>query len=177
MDPRLDTLVRDGMERYRVPGIAVGIWNDGKEELGGWGKTNIDHPLDVTPDTLFQIASITKTITATVVMRLVEQGKIELGAPVRTYIPEFRLKDEHAASRATVKHLLTHTGGWLGDSFRDFGGGSDALAKYVEAMVELEQLTPLGEIWHYSNSSFTVLGRLIEIVTGKSYEDATRELL
>lgn len=177
MDPRLDSLIRGGMAEFHVPGIAVGIWNDGKEELGGWGVTNVDHPLDVDGDTLFQIASVTKTITATVVMRLVDQGKLDLAAPVRTYLPTFRLKDEDAASRATVKHLVTHTGGWLGDSFRDFGNGDDALAKYVDGMAELEQLTPLGEIWHYSNSSFTVLGRLIEVVTGTSYETATRALL
>ena len=177
MDPRLDSLVRDGMSTYHVPGIAVGIWNDGEEELAGWGVTNVDHPLDVDGDTLFQIASITKTITATVIMRLVEQGKLDLAAPIRRYIPSFKLKDESAAAGATVRHLVTHTGGWLGDSFRDFGNGDDALAKYVEAMIELEQLTPLGEIWHYSNSSFVVLGRLIEVVTGKTYEQATRELL
>ena len=177
MDPRLDALIRDGMSTHHVPGIAVGIWNDGKEELGGYGVTNVDHPLEVDGDTLFQIASITKTITATVIMRLVDQGKVELAAPVRRYIPSFKLKDEDAASRATVKHLVTHTGGWLGDAFRDFGNGNDALAKYVDGMVELEQLTPLGEIWHYSNSSFTVLGRIFELVTGKTYEEATRELL
>jgi len=120
---------------------------------------------------------VTKTITATVIMRLVEQGKISLQAPVRTYLPSFALKDADAAKRATVKHLVTHTSGWLGDCFADFGNGSDSLQRYVDAMVELEQLTPLGEVWHYSNSSFTVLGRIIEVVTGKSYEDATRELL
>jgi CubicO group peptidase (beta-lactamase class C family) len=165
------------MAAHHVPAVAVGIWHDGREEIGGWGVTNVDHPLAVDGDTLFQIASITKTITATVVMRLVEQGKLALDAPIRRYISSFRLKDESAAARATIRHLVTHTGGWLGDSFRDFGNGDDALARYVEAMVELEQLTPLGEIWHYSNSSFTVLGRLIEVATGKTYEQATRELL
>ena len=82
MDPRLDSLIRGGMAEFHVPGIAVGIWNDGQEELGGWGVTNVDHPLDVDGDTLFQIASITKTITATVIMRLVDQGKLDLAAPV-----------------------------------------------------------------------------------------------
>jgi CubicO group peptidase (beta-lactamase class C family) len=177
MDPRLDTLIRSGMERYHVPGVAVGIWNDGKEEFGGWGVTNVDHPLAVDADTLFQIASVTKTITATTIMRLIEQGKLDLAAPVRTYIPTFALRDADAAKRATVKHLVTHTGGWLGDCFADFGNGDDALQRYVDAMVDLEQLTPLGEIWHYSNSSFTVLGRIIEVVTGTTYEKAVRELL
>ena len=165
------------MARHHVPGIAVGMWHDGILEFGGWGVTSVDHPLPVDADTLFQIASVTKTITATVIMRLVEQGRVALDAPVRTYLPSFRLADADAAARATVKHLVTHTGGWLGDCFVDFGNGDDALQKYVDAMAELEQITPLGEIWHYSNSSFTVLGRIIEVVTGRTYEQATRELL
>ena len=177
MDSRLDTLIQDGMARHHVPGIAVGMWHDGILEFGGWGVTSVDHPLPVDADTLFQIASVTKTITATVIMRLVEQGRVALDAPVRTYLPSFRLVDTDAAARATVKHLVTHTGGWLGDCFVDFGNGDDALQKYVDAMAELEQITPLGEIWHYSNSSFTVLGRIIEVVTGRTYEQATRELL
>ena len=165
------------MDRYHVPGVAIGIWHDRREELAGWGVTNVDHPLAVDADTLFQIASVTKTMTATVIMRLVERGDVSLDAPVRTYLPSFQLRDVEAAKRATVKHLVTHTGGWLGDCFADFGNGDDALQRYVDAMVELEQLTPLGEIWHYSNSSFTVLGRIIEVVTGETYEEAMRALL
>ncbi len=165
------------MERHHVPGVAVGIWGGGTEELAGWGVTSVDHPLAVDADTLFQIASVTKTITATTLMRLVERGDVALDAPVRSYLPSFQLKDRDAAARATVQHLVTHTGGWLGDCFADFGNGDDALQRYVDAMVELEQLTPLGEIWHYSNSSFTVLGRIIEVVTGCTYEEAVRDLL
>src|SRR5438876_11761415 len=99
------------MSRYHVPGVAIGILHDGDEDIAAYGVTNLENPLPVDADTLFQIASVTKTITATVIMRLVEQGKIDLDAPVRTYIPSFRLRDAHAASRATVKHLVTHTGG------------------------------------------------------------------
>ena len=177
MRPELEKLVRDGMARYHVPGVAIGILHDGDEDIAAYGVTNLEHPLPVDGDTLFQIASITKTITATVVMRLVERGALDLDAPVRRYLPEFRLRDEDAAKRATLRHLVTHTGGWLGDCFADFGKGDDALARYVAAMADLEQLTPIGEVWHYSNSSFAVLGRLIEIATGKTYEAAVRELL
>src|SRR5256886_3244436 len=165
------------MARYHVPGVAIGILHDGDEDIAAYGVTNLEHPLPVDGDTLFQIASITKTITATVVMRLVERGALDLDAPIRRYLPEFRLQDDDVAKRATLRHLVTHTGVWLGDCFADFGKGDDALARYVAAMAELEQLTPLGEIWHYSNSSFALLGRLIEVVTGKTYEAATRELL
>lgn len=176
-DTELQELVREGMQRWHVPGIAIGVLHAGADDYATFGVTSVEHPLPVDPDTLFQIASITKTITATVVMRLVERGALALDAPVRRYLPQFRLRDEDAASRATVRHLLTHTSGWLGDCFADFGSGDDAIARYVEAMAELEQITPLGEIWHYSNSSFTLLGRLIEVATGKAYEAATSELL
>ena len=177
MDPSLDTLVRDAMERYRVPGVAIGMIRADDVDVTAFGVTSVEHPLPVDGDTLFQIASVTKTMTATVIMRLIERGALDLGAPVRRYIPAFRLRDAAAQEQATVRHLVTHTGGWLGDCFADFGNGDDALERYVAAMAELEQITPLGEIWHYSNSSFALLGRLIEVVTGKTYEAATRELL
>jgi len=160
-----------------VPGVAIGMIRADDVDVTAYGVTSVEHPLPVDGDTLFQIASVTKTMTATVIMRLVERGALDLDAPVRQYIPAFRLRDADAQERATVRHLVTHTGGWLGDCFADFGNGDDALERYVAAMAELEQLTPLGEIWHYSNSSFALLGRLIEVVTGKSYEEATRELL
>jgi CubicO group peptidase (beta-lactamase class C family) len=177
VDPALDTLVRDGMERYHVPGVAIGMLRAGDIDVAAFGVTSVEHPLKVDGDTLFQIASVTKTMTATVIMRLIERGALDLEAPVRKYIPAFRLRDAAAQEQATVRHLVTHTGGWLGDCFADFGNGNDALERYVTAMAELEQITPLGEIWHYSNSSFALLGRLIEVATGKSYEEATRELL
>jgi CubicO group peptidase (beta-lactamase class C family) len=175
--PELEKLVRDGMARNHVPGVAIGILHDGDEDIAAYGVTSLEHPLPVDADTLFQIASITKTITATVIMRLVERGALDLDAPIRRYLPAFRLRDEDAASRATLRHLVTHTGGWLGDCFADFGKSDDALSRYVDAMADLEQLTPLGDVWHYSNSSFVVLGRLIEIATKKTYEAAVRELL
>src|SRR2546426_11116530 len=160
------------MSRYHVPGVAIGILHDGDEDIAAYGVTNLEHPLPVDADTLFQIASITKTMTATVVMRLVERGALDLDAPIRRYLPEFKVRDDDAAKRATLRHLVTHTGGWLGDCFADTGKGDDALARYVAAMADLEQLTPIGEVWHYSNSSFAVLGRLVEIATGKTYEAA-----
>jgi CubicO group peptidase (beta-lactamase class C family) len=165
------------MERYHVPGVAIGMLRAGDVDVVAFGVTSVENPLPVDGDTLFQIASVTKTMTATVIMRLVERGALDLDAPVRRYIPSLRLRDPDAQERATIRHLVTHTGGWLGDCFADYGSGDDALERYVTAMADLEQITPLGEIWHYSNSSFALLGRLIEVVTGKTYEEATRELL
>jgi CubicO group peptidase (beta-lactamase class C family) len=85
--------------------------------------------------------------------------------------------DEDASARATVRHLLTHTGGWAGDFFHGTGSGEDALARYVADMAELPQLAPLGAHWSYNNASFTVLGRILEVVTGQRFEMALRELV
>src|SRR5215213_3621562 len=116
-------VARAQMEEFSVPGASLDMFFDGEEETASLGVTSIEHPLDVTPDTLFQIGSITKTFTATAIMRLVDRGDVELDAAVRTYLPEFRLMDEDVAARATIRQLLTHTGGWLGDYFADFGRG------------------------------------------------------
>jgi CubicO group peptidase (beta-lactamase class C family) len=170
-------VARAQMAEQSVPGVAVGILADGDEEVAALGVTSIENPLEVTPDTLFQIGSITKTLTASAVMRLVEEGRVELDAPVRAYLPEFRLSEEDVAAQATVRQLLTHTGGWLGDYFDDFGWGDDALARMVDALAEQPQLSPLGEVWSYNNSAFYIAGRVIEAVTGKTFEAALRDLV
>ena len=131
----------------------------------------------VTDETIFQIGSITKTVTATALMRLVERGQLELQAPVRVYLPDFRVRDEDVSERVTVWHLLTHRAGWTGDVFTDTGGGADAAASYVDGMADFEQLAPLGLHFSYNNASFCVVGRIIELLTGATYEEALRELI
>jgi CubicO group peptidase (beta-lactamase class C family) len=96
---------------------------------------------------------------------------------VRRYLPEFRSSDPQVAARVTLGQLLRHTPGWLGNCFLDAGRGEDALARYVERMVRLPQLTPLGTQFFYNNSGICLAGRLIEVVTGKSYEAAVRSLV
>lgn len=98
----------------------------------------------MTADTLFQVGSITKIFTGTVVLRLVEQGKLRLDAPVREVLPGFRVQDETASQGATVRTLLTHMGGWEGDLFENPGDGDDALARMVERMAALEQKSSSG---------------------------------
>jgi CubicO group peptidase (beta-lactamase class C family) len=158
------------LARLPIPGAAVGVLCGDQEFRAGFGVTNINHPLPVTADTLFQIGSITKTFVATLLMRLVEAGKLVLDAPLRTYLPELQLRDEYAAQNATLYHCLTHTGGWLGDYFDDFGRGENALAKMVAAMAQLPQITPLGELWSYNNAGFYLAGRVIERVMRQPFE-------
>jgi len=173
----LRELLERRMRELVVPGAALGVIHEGREETAYAGVTSVADPLPVDEGTLFQIGSATKTMVATVVVRLVEQGSVDLDVPVRTYLPEFRLADEAAGAAVSLRHLLTHSGGWLGDYFEDTGRGDDALAKVVANLADLPQLTPVGTEWHYGNSGFYVAGRIIEVVTGLTFERAMRELL
>ena len=174
---RIAAMVQEKMKELGVPGVALGILADGEVRTRGFGVTNIDHPLPVTDDTLFQIGSISKTFTGTAIMRLVEQNKLRLDDPIRSHIPTFKVKDADASARATVRDTLTHMGGWEGDFFDDPSSGDDALARIVERMATLEQTAKVGEMWGYNNAGFYAAGRIIEVVTGKPFERAMRELV
>ena len=165
------------MKRLKVPGVAIGIWQQGREFAEGFGITSVEHPLPVTPDTLFQTGSISKTFTGTKIMKLVEDGKLDLDAPVKTYLKDFKVQDKDVTEKVTVRHLLTHMGGWVGDYFNDFGNGDDALDKMVKDIAKLAQIQPLGTIWSYNNTGFNVASRIIEILTQKPYEQAAQEML
>ena len=174
---RVCDAVRASMEETQTPGVAVGLLHEGEEHVAGFGVTSTENPLEVTPDTLFQVGSITKTFTGTAAMRLVERGDLDLDLPVRTYLPALKLSDEDVAARVTTRHLLTHTGGWIGDYFDDFGSGDDALARMCDSLALLPQLTPLGEVWSYNNAGFYLAGRVMETIAGKPYESALQELV
>jgi CubicO group peptidase (beta-lactamase class C family) len=174
---RISAATREAMERLRVPGVALGVLHRGQERVAGFGVTSVENPLPVDANTLFQIGSISKTFTATTIARLVDQERLRLDAPIRTYLSSLRLADEDVAARVTLRHTLTHTAGWLGDYFGDTGPGDDALAKMVERMAEIPQLTPLGEVWSYNNAAFYLAGRVVEVATAQTVEAAIRELV
>ena len=174
---KIAKIIVSEMKRLDVPGVAVGIWHDGKEYAEGFGVTSLEHPLPVTADTLFQTGSISKTFTGTMFMQLVEQGKVDLDAPVKKYLKDFNLKDKEVTKRVTIRHLLTHMGGWVGDYFNDFGNGEDALGRMVEDISKLPQVQPLGTIWSYNNTGFNIASRIIEVLTERPYEQAAQEML
>lgn len=174
---KLGEVIVAEMKRLEIPGVSVGIWHAGQEFSAGFGVTSLENPLPVSAETLFQVGSISKTLTGMLLMRLVELGKLDLDAPVRTYLPHLKLSDPHVAETVTTRHLLTHTGGWIGDYFNDFGNGDNALSKMVKSLAKLPQITPPGEIWSYNNTGFNLAGRLVEVLMKKPYEKATQAFL
>jgi CubicO group peptidase (beta-lactamase class C family) len=172
----LASLTEAKMKEYGVPGVALGIVHDGAVTIRGLGVTNVEDPLPVTEHTVFPIASISKTFAATAVMRLVEQGKVDLRAPVRTYLPDFRVRDESVSRDVTVWHLLTHLGGWEGQvSGPD--RGTATLENFLTTITDLMQVAPPGAAWSYNNAGFSIAGRVIEAVTGTPINRAVRELV
>ena len=169
--------VTSKMAEHRVPGVALGILVDSQVRTRGFGVTSADDPQSLTTETVLTIASISKTVTATAIMRLAEQGRVELRAPVKTYLPDFRVRDDAASREVSLWHLLTHTPGWEGQlSTRDLG--AESLADFAATtMPELPQLAPPGSVWSYNNAGFTLAGRVLEVVTGRSIHDALRELV
>jgi CubicO group peptidase (beta-lactamase class C family) len=179
VDARFDALAalaEAKMKEFGVPGVAIGIVHDGRVTIRGLGVTNLEDPLPVTAHTVFPIASISKTFAATAAMRLVEQGKLDLRAPVRQYLPEFRVRDEAVSRDVTVWHLLTHTAGWEGQVSGP-ERGEETLKNFVSSITDLMQIAPPEAAWSYNNAGFSVAGRVIEAVTGLSINRAMRELV
>ena len=170
----LDAKIEAAMAEYQIPGVAVGVYDQGQEYLRGYGVTNVDYPQPVDGDTLFRMGSVAKTFTATTIMRLGEQGRLDLDAPLRTYLPNLRLADESVAARVSLRQCLNHSPGWLGEYYPDFGRGADAIGRYVAGMVELPQLTPLGQVYAYNNAAVVLAGHVLETVAGQPYEDVVR---
>jgi CubicO group peptidase (beta-lactamase class C family) len=177
---RFDALIafaEGKMREYRIPGVAIGIVDNGVITTRALGVVNVDEPLPVTDHTVFPIASISKTFAATAMMRLVEQGKVDLKAPVRKYLPDFKVRDENVSRDVTIWNLLTHSAGWEGQVAGP-ERGEDTMRNFVATvMPDLMQVAPPTAAWSYNNAGYSVAGRVIEVVTGTSINRAIRELV
>ena len=168
------------LEEHGVVGAQVAVLHDGEIVEAAAGVRNNVTNEPVTSDTLFQIGSITKVWTATLIMQLANEGLLDLDRPVRDVLPEFRVADEQAAKVITPRHLLSHTAGFEGDLKFETGSGDDMLARYVELLADAAQSSPPGELYSYCNSGYTVLGRMsaaglkvVQSVAAKGVEPGT----
>jgi N-acyl-D-amino-acid deacylase len=189
-----DQVIPDLMRKYGIPGGAVAVMRDGKLVYArGFGYADVENKVPVQPDALFRIASVSKTLTSGAIMKLVEEGKLELGDRVAPIIADLTPAPGATVDprwdEITVRHLLNHTGGW--DRTRPDGGfdpidrpaiaaaavnapapaSSETLIRYMKGM-------PLdfnpGEKFAYSNFGYIILGRVIERLSGMRYEEYVR---
>lgn len=173
----LDAAVQGEANRWNVPGIAVGILHNGDVSTTSTGFANLATRIPMTDDTISQIGSISKVFTATLAMILVDEGTLDLDTPVIKYVPDLPLQDQSARERITLRHLLSHTAGFEGDRFIDYGRGDDALATAIAGFGSLRQWSVPGELWSYCNAGFYLASRVIEVVAGEPFETVFRQRL
>ena len=174
----LQETVQDLVARSGVPGAVVGVLEDGRIETAAAGIANLNSGVEMTPETLFLTGSITKVWTTTLLMTLVEQGLVDLDAPVKRYLPDLVLGEPGVADVLVVRHLVTHTSGIDAAIFLDeMGEGDEAIANFVDRLQDKGQLFGPGEYFSYNNAGFVLAGRIVEVVTGEGYSDAMRHRL
>jgi len=165
------------MSQQNLQGVALGIVKGNKTvHLSGFGHADANGR-PATARTPFYIGSVSKSFTALAVMQLVEAGKVELDQPVRKYIPWFQVGDPAASGKITVASLLNHTSGlpaWEGYWWKEDSSAS-ALENGVRSMRTLRPAYPPGQRWGYSSVNFTILGLLVQTVSGQSYESYVQE--
>ena len=164
--------------RYEVPGASVSVLANGEVTDAAVGVVNVRTGVEAQPDSPFMIQSITKVWTATLVMQLVDAGLVVLDEPITRYLPGFRTADPTLSATITVRHLLTHTGGFEGDIWASTTCDEDALKLFVDEHVACapQYLTP-GRLYSYCSAGMGVLGRLVEVVRGTTYAEALRQHL
>ncbi|MBI1277589.1 MAG: serine hydrolase [Anaerolineaceae bacterium] len=175
----IDAFVESSMKSANLPGLELGIVHgDNVVHLQSFGIAD-PSGRPVTPQTPFMVASLTKSFTAVAIMQLVEAGQVELDAPVRRYLPWFRLADDDASTRITLRHLLNHTSGisrLTGVRFLPVDNPRVLSPEtYVRGLSDVKLSHPVGEVPEYSNANYAILGLVVEAVSGISYEQYLNE--
>ena len=170
----VDEFVRAAMSERHIPGAAIAVVKNGKVvKTAGYGLASVEFGVPATAETVFEIGSVSKQITAAAIMLLVEEGKINLDEKISRYLPN----TPDAWKNVTTRHLLTHTSGIKSYSSLDGFELNRRLKR--DDFIKLLSVQPLdfetGASYTYSNSGYSLLGYLIETVSGKSYWEFTRE--
>jgi CubicO group peptidase (beta-lactamase class C family) len=158
--------VRDGLA-FQAAGVVV-------VEVGT-GVLSLRTAQATTTDSIFQIGSVTKVFTSVLAMQLFDEGRLDLDAAVCDYLPGFRTADPVASRAITVRQLLSHTAGFMGDVFADTGSGDNAVSLLVELLADVDQDFAPGELFSYNNAAFVVMGRIIEVLRAKPFDVVLRE--
>lgn len=166
---RVDDVVRAHMAKRGIPGLAIAVVRDGATLfIKGYGIADVENDVPVTPETVFDIASVTKTFTAAAIMRLADSGRVNIDRPVREYLPEA----PESWSRITVRHLLSHTSG-LPETDVPLVNGAWLADYTTRQMLEHAFTRPVaagpGASFLYSDLGYFLLGAIIERVTGMRY--------
>lgn len=166
----LDTYLQTQVKNNRIPGLAVAIVKDDQVVfIKGYGEASPGVP--VTSQTQFYIGSVTKTFTGLAIMKLVEEGKLELDAPVQKYLPWFEVADEQVSKQITVRNLLTHTSGLSEKGDPNTSAYTSSLEEQARLLRFVRPNAAVGSTYQYYNQNYRLAGLLIEQVSGQKYAD------
>lgn len=164
------------IDRHQIPAVSLAVLSNNQCYSAAAGILNIDTGVEANTDSIFQIGSITKVFTTSLIMQLVDEGRVDLDTPVKLYLRDFQIADIQATQNITVRQLLNHTNGIAGDYFADdcYAEGN-AIARYLDRINLLPLVHSPGKNYSYSNAAFTVAGRLVEVILGCSWHQAIEE--
>jgi CubicO group peptidase (beta-lactamase class C family) len=172
---QLQSAIDAARTKYGVPGVSAAVYAGGKLAMATSGITNVVTGIDVTADTVMHIGSITKTFTTTLMMQLVDEGKLALERPLVDYLPDFHDADPVATRAITVGELLNHTSGIDANLLADAGHDKETIENTVMRIREAPQLHAPAGARSYCNAGMVVAGYLCQRVTGKSWYDLMKE--
>ena len=172
---QLQSSLAASVERHGVPSasIAVRVGDRTYEAAAGWANRSAG--IEATPGAIYHFGSTTKMLTATLVVRLIDQGLVDLDAPIAHYVPDFAPPDRSVAQRLTVRHCLTHQAGLTGIIFAETGCNDDTVARQIALLNGAAQYHGPGAVLSYCNSGLILLGRLIEHALGRPWHTAIVE--
>ncbi|MEU7744990.1 serine hydrolase domain-containing protein [Nonomuraea sp. NPDC049158] len=174
---RIKARTAELLAEYQVPSAAIGILQDGEITDFALGVKEVSTPEPATTDTIYQCGSLSKTWTALAFMRLVDEGKVGLDEPVRTYLRDFRVADPEVSAKVTPRHLLNHTNG-IEEDYGDPGEDDDVYERMVANIAGAPQVHPLGYTHGYSAAlGYAILARIMEVVDGKTWDDIMKDRL
>ena len=166
-----DDFVRTTMQAWNIQGLAIAIVKNSEVVFSqGFGKRDVARDLDVTPQTLFPIASCTKAFTTTALAMLADEGKLDWDTPVRAYLPTFKLFDSVAAERLTPRDIVTHRSGLPRHDLAWYNS-SASRQELFERLAYLEPTKDIRTLWQYQNLMYMVAGYLVGQVSGQSWEE------
>lgn len=172
----IDNFIQEEMSVGNIPGLALGIVQDDKIiYMKGFGTAGPGKG-EVTPQTLFNIGCVSKSITGLAIMQLVEEGKINLEAPVRDYLPWFSYGGADVSGQIKVYHLLNHTSGISNRDGNDSGiEKGNTIEDRIMAKSKAKLDFPVGQVYEYSSINYDILGAIIQKVTKESYGSYVHE--
>ncbi len=175
LSDQIDQYIRDQMAQKNIVGMSVAIVQDKEVTyLKGFGTASIKKHTQVTPQTIFDLASCSKSFTAMATLLLWNDGKIDLDQSFKHYIPEFKLKDIETSDLITVRELLNQTSGLPGNISEPMAFHKTT-EELIAAMEKIRTENPPGSSFGYSNMNYSLLGALVERVSGKTFEDFVQE--